>query len=207
MLSPVRRAAFEHVRTHAGLYFFLIVLFGMGVAFGALTVGALDATQRLELSQYLDFFLASLEDGRSPVASEAVFRQALSSNWRTAGFIFLLGLTLVGAPLVPVIVFLRGFIVGFAVGFMLAHRGWAGMLVSLLAIVPQNLLAVPALVVLAAAALAFSGRLLRRSSPGPPAWRALGAYAGTAAVAFALLAGASAIEGYVAPLFLRLFAP
>lgn len=205
--TGLRRAVLDHVRRHAGVYVFLTILFGMGVAFGALAVGALDATQRLELSQYLDFFLQTLDDPGSATPAGAVFRQALSSNWRTAGFIVLLGLTVVGVPLVPAIVFLRGFIVGFSVGFLLASRGWQGMAISLLAVVPQNLLIVPAVVGLSAAALVFAGGFLRRGSQrGPALVVRVAQYLTAAAVAFATLAAASLIEGYVAPLFLRLVA-
>jgi len=194
----------EHLRRHAGVYVFLIMLFGMGVAFGALAVGALDATQRLELSQYLDFFLQAVDDPGVDAPAGAVFRQALASNWRTAGLILLLGVTVVGVPLVPAIVFLRGFIIGFSVGFLLASRGWQGVAISLLAVVPQNLLIVPAVVGLSAAALIFAAGVVRRGSQrGPSLVVRLAQYLTAAAVALAALAAASLIGGYVSPLFLR----
>jgi len=205
--AALRRAVSDHLRRHAGVYVFLIILFSMGVAFGALAVGALDATQRLELSQYLDFFLQTLEDPGVDAPPGAVFRQALASNWRTAGFIVLLGLTVVGVPLVPAIVFLRGFIVGFSVGFLLASRGWQGMAISLLAVLPQNLVIVPAIVGLSGAALVFAGGVVRRPGPHGSSFAVrVGRYLAAAALGFAALTAASLIEGYVAPLFLRLVA-
>ncbi|HEY8449822.1 MAG TPA: stage II sporulation protein M, partial [Bacillota bacterium] len=201
-----RRSALEHVRRYAGVYFFLTVLFAMGVAFGALAVGALDATQRLELGHYLEFFLQTLEQPGEAVPAQSIVRQALLSNWRTAGLIFLLGLTVVGVPLIPAIVFLRGFIVGFAVGFLVSSDGWRGLLISLLAILPQNVLIVPALIVLSAAAVTFSARLVRPGPGRPSLWRFVISYLTTAAACFIALAVASVLEGYVAPLFLRLVA-
>src|SRR5690606_27084904 len=103
------------------------------------------------------------------------------------------------------VVFLRGFIVGFSVGFLLASRGWQGMAISLLAVLPQNLVIVPAIVGLSGAALVFAGAVVRRSgSHGASFVVRLARYLLAAALAFAALAAASLIEGYVAPLFLRL---
>ena len=206
MLPLLRRTALEHVRRYAGVYFFLVVLFAVGVAFGALAVGALDATQRLELTHYLDFFLSSLDDPEERIPSVEVARHALSNNWRTAALIFLLGLTVIGVPLVPAVVFLRGFIAGFSVGFLVATRGVDGLLISVFAILPQNVLIIPALLVLSAAALTFSAHLVRPNRQAIPIWTTAVSYLLTGAATFALLGIASLVEGYVSPLFLRLLA-
>lgn len=203
-MSPIRRAIIDHLRRNAGVYFFLTVLFGMGVAFGSLAVGALDGTQRLELTHYLDFFFHVLQDPPENWSPTAVVKQALSGNLRTAALIFLLGLSIVGVPLVPAIIFLRGFIVGFAVGFLMVSRGTGGVLISLLAILPQNILIVPALIVLSAAALGFAARVVnRRRSLSRPLWQIVAVYSCTAAACLILLVVASLVEGYVAPFFLR----
>lgn len=188
------------------MYVFLIVLFGMGVAFGALAVSALDVTQRLELGQYLDLFLYSLNDPEAKASPTEVFREALMSNLRTAGFVFLLGLTVIGAPLVPAVIFLRGFIIGFSVGFLLASHGWHGMLISLLALLPQNLLIVPGILVMAAGSLAFAGSVFRRPRGAPSLGKSLLLFGLTTVATTLILIAASLIEGYVAPLFLRLLA-
>lgn len=205
MLEHAVRLFAHHVRDHTGLYVFLVVLFSVGVAFGALATGALDESQRLELVQYLEFFLEVVDTGSEGPPAGEVFQAALSSNLRTTALVFLLGLTVVGAPLVPVVVFLRGFIVGFAVGFLVSHLGWSGMLMALLAILPQNLLLIPALLVLSAYALLFAATVIRRRGTTAP-WRAGVAFTVITAVTVVTAAAASLVEGYVAPLFLRLIA-
>lgn len=207
VLSPLRKSLVSHLRRHAGVYFFLIVLFGMGVSSGALAVGALDGSQRLELSHYLDFFFHSLQDPGETWTSSPVVRQALSGNLRTAGLIFLLGLTVIGVPLVAAIVFLRGFIIGFAVGFLLVSRGMTGLTIGVLAILPQNILIIPALIILSAAALNFSTGIVRkRPLDKGPMWKTFTSYSLVALGCFALLILASFVEGYIAPFFLRLVA-
>lgn len=195
-----------HLRQHAGIYFFLFVLFGVGVAFGALAVGALEDNQKLELVHYLRHFLGAVRgEGEGPPAARQVFSLAFGSNLRTVGLIFLLGLSVIGVPLVPVVVFLRGFILGFTVGFLMSQLGWPGFGMVLLAVLPQNLILVPALLILAAAALAFGGAIVMRHRGGRP-WPAALQLMVLAAGALVAAAGASLMEGYIAPLFLRLLA-
>lgn len=195
-----------HLREHAGIYFFLFVLFGVGVAFGALAVGALEDNQRLELVHYLKHFLGAVRgEGEGAPAARHVFSLAFGSNLRTTGLIFLLGLSIAGVPLVPVVIFLRGFILGFTVGFLLSQLGWPGFGMVFLAVLPQNLILVPFLLILAASALAFGGAVVLRHRGGKP-WPAALQLIVLAVAALAAASAASLIEGYVAPLFLRILA-
>lgn len=205
-MPGLKRALQAHARRYAGVYLFLFVLFVTGIAFGALAVGALDATQRLELSQYLDFFMQAVSEPQAGSGPLLVARDAFLSHWRTAGFMFLIGLTVIGAPLLPAIVFLRGFIVGFSIGFLLASRGWAGLLLSVIAVLPQNVLIVPATIVLAAAGMAFATRVIRRGQEAWSLWQALIVYVFWSALCAALFSAAAIVEGVLSPFLLRVLA-
>lgn len=204
MLEQTQEILWRQVVSHPGLYVFLIVLFAAGAAFGALATGALDPDQRLELVQYLEFFLTAFDGEQPPPPAAHIFRAALFGYLRTIGFMLVLGLTVVAAWAVPIIVFLRGFILGFAVGFLVSHFSWTGLLISLLAILPQNVLAIPAVVLMAGAAVAFGLTVVRHGRRDAAAIGRAGRRLALVTVA-ALLAitVASLMEGYLAPALLR----
>lgn len=205
MLEQTQTILWRQVAGHPGLYVFLIVLFAAGAAFGALATGALDADQRGELVQYLEHFLAAFEGEQPAPPAPEIFRAALAVYLRTMGIMLALGLTVVAAWAVPVVVFLRGFILGFAVGFLVSHFSWTGLLISLLAVLPQNLLAVPAVVLTAGAAVAFALAVARHGRRDAAAIMGAGRRLALITV-LSLLAVtlASFMEGYMAPVLLRL---
>lgn len=207
MLERLQLLIVNHVRDHLGLYVFLVVLFAAGAAFGALATGALDEHQRLELVHYLESFLAVVDGVDEAPPPTQVFQAALGSYMRTVGLIFLLGATVIGAVAVPVLVFLRGFILGFTTGFLLSHFSWTGLLITIFAVLPQSVLAIPAVLILAAAALTFALAVLRRyRHNGPSLWSTGGEFALFALLALSTVAVASLIEGYAAPGLLRIIA-
>lgn len=202
----IRRQLSDHLRHRAGLYFAAALAFVVGVTLGALAVGALDDTQRLELAHYVQFFLQSLGDPALQPDPAEVARRSLASQLRTGAFMYALGLSVVGAPLCLLVLLLRGFVSGFAVAFLVGYKGWVGVLMAVLAVLPQHLLAVPALAVLAVSALSFAGRIAARRKAPDPSWRALAAYSLTALACLLALAAAGLVEAYVSPAWLRVLA-
>ncbi|MGQ9778823.1 MAG: stage II sporulation protein M [Bacillota bacterium] len=188
---------------HLGYLALVFLLFFMGIVFGALTVNNLPATERQNLLSYLCSFLRSL--GPSTALHKAgLAREAILSNAKTIGFLFLLGLSAIGTPFILLVVFTRGFVLGFTVGFLVKQLMLKGFFFSLVAVVPQNLLFTPALLAAAAADLDLGWTLIRTrflgqiTSFGREFFRCLGITGG----AFLLLFLAGLVEGYVSPVLI-----
>lgn len=205
MLEQAQTILWQQISKHPGLYVFLIVLFAAGAAFGALATGSLDADQRVELVQYLEFFLAAFDGGQEAPPPAQIFHAAFFGYLRTIGFMLVLGLTVVAAWAVPIIVFLRGFILGFAVGFLVSHFSWTGLLITVFAVLPQNVLAIPAVVLMAGGAAAFAFTVFRQGRRDAAVIRQAGSrLALITLLALLAVTVASLMEGYLAPALLRL---
>lgn len=198
----------EHLRGRAGLYTFVLVLYVAGVAFGALAVNHLESGQQQELTGYLESLFTSLAASGGRLDPTTPWTQGMAGDLKALAGIWLLGLTVVGSPVVLGLVFLRGFISGFAVGFLVFQKGLKGVLFAAVSILLPNLLVIPALVVISVGALSFalfavSHRRSGRSGfrPGPLAGYALVGAGGAAATVAAGL-----IRTYVAPSLMYLVA-
>lgn len=179
------------------------ILFAVGSVFGAVAAASLSPVQEAGVAEEVQAFVSLVKSGdygsRAEVARAALTRDVV----RTAGLTWLLGLSVIGLPLVLVIVFSRGFLLGFTVAALVRELSVGGLLVALVGILPQSLLSVPATVVAAVTAVSFGlavvvGRVRGQSG----LWRALAGYSGLLAVSALAMAGAALVEGYVTPVLL-----
>lgn len=150
----------HHMEDHLSLYVFTTVLFIMGVVFGSLTVGALSAEQREDLLGYLQHFFNGLEQGTIADPNTAL-KHAAAHHLKYIGLMWILGLSIIGAPLVLVLIFLKGLVIGFTVGFFVRELSWDGLGFAFLSVFPQNLIIVPAMIIVSVASIGFSLLLLR----------------------------------------------
>lgn len=203
-----RGLVLQHLQDHAGLYIFVLVFYTVGVVFGALGVNALDPAQKSELGRYLDGFFQILAGETVKTNPAQAWQKGAGINLRTAALVWLGGITIIGLPLVLALVFLRGFVVGFAVGFLVFQKGLRGVLFAASAILPHNLLAVPALFVLSVSAISFAIFAYRHRNEIPRLFlgREMAGYTAILLAVAGVLLAASALEAYVVPVLMRLAA-
>ncbi|MFD0711083.1 stage II sporulation protein M [Paenibacillus sp. GCM10027626] len=194
------------VRDQLALYVFVFVLFVVGIVFGVLLVSALTLDQQQNLAGDIYQFVQRLLAGND---TEYMFSERFFFHFKWMMLIWLLGLTVVGMPLVLALDFLKGVLVGFAVGTIVYQYEWKGLLFSLVSVAPPNLLVVPMVLITSAAAISFSlyvirNRLLgRMGSLRPP----FVTYVSTAAVMLIVVLAAAAVEMYLSPFLLKWAAP
>lgn len=191
----------EHIRQYWVIYLTLASVYLAGVVFGGVGVNALGASETSQLGGFLDKLLLN-----QPKTFESAFLGQLARDMfiMMAG-IWILGLTIIGAPLIYLIVFTRGFILGFTISFIIGAKGTLGIALVLTTVFVPTIFAVPLLLLGAGLATIFSFLLLRGKARGESLRREFLYY--TAAAAFVSL-GAVAVgvaQGYFSILGLRLF--
>lgn len=196
-----------YFQRHLPLYLALIFLFTLGLGFGALTTQKLSPLQKEDLTGYLNSVYASLGKDPNSVGkrSDLFYQSMLDNVVKTTGLMFVLGLTVIGAPLILGVVFLRGFVLGFTVGFLVQEAVVRGLVLSTAAVLPHNLLVVPALLVGAASALSFAAAALKRLL-GISQESISGQFASTTFLALCsciLLILATLVETYLTPVLVQ----
>jgi stage II sporulation protein M len=198
------------MKDHVPLYMFVSVLFLIGVVFGAVMVNALSLDQKQELARQLNYFFQGVDDGSMVAGQQGQsFQMTLGLHLKWMGLIWLLGLSVVGLPLVFVLDFLKGVQVGFSVGYLTGQFAWKGMLFALVSIAPQNIVVIPVILVASVAATGFSLHLVksrfqhRRGALAQPFWQ----YTGTSVFLSIVLAGVAIYEGFLSPYVMDWVAP
>ncbi|KAF1086508.1 Stage II sporulation protein M [Sporotomaculum syntrophicum] len=187
------------------LYLIVIVFFGTGILMGSLGANTLPPEQIKDLQSYLQSFFAQAAE--IEVDRSKMFKGILSDNLLIGLVIYILGLTIICLPLVLALIFFRGFVLGFTIGFLTANSDWREFMIVFISMLPQNLLFIPALIIGGAAALSFSMRLVRRlfnsQTQIAPQFAGYTLIMSGCVLAFALAALA---EGYITPELTRLLA-
>jgi len=189
----------HHIKNHATIYIFMIILFLTGVIFGAVIVNSMSFVQKQDLFFYLERFFGELVDEQQ-IESHDILKNSFFYHIKYLLLLFVLGLSVIGLPLVWVLLFLKGLVIGFSVGFIVNQLGLKGLLLAATAIAPQNLLLIPIYMIAGSLSMIFSLSLLSKLFSRKmlqPVVQPLGKYAAS----FTILLGASffaaMIEAYI----------
>lgn len=182
----------EHIRQYWVIYLTLASVYLAGVVFGAIGVGALGVNETSQLGKFLDTLL-----NNQPKAIDSTFLVQLARDmFIIMAGIWILGLTIIGAPLIYLIVFTRGFILGFTISFIVGAKGTFGIGLILTTVLVPTIFAVPLLLLGAGLATVFSFLLLSGKARGESLRREFLYY--TAAAAFVSVASVAVgvAQGY-----------
>ncbi|GGE54329.1 stage II sporulation protein M [Priestia taiwanensis] len=150
-----------HIREHSSIYLFVSVLLLMGVVFGAIIVNSIHLNQKKELFSYLEQFFGQVSQGKLGDPME-IFKQSYFSHLKYIALIWLLGISVIGLPVILILVFTKGIVVGFTVGFLVDQLGWEGFMLSFVSVLPQNLLIIPLYIIVSTLAVSCSMKLIRQ---------------------------------------------
>ncbi|RJS56999.1 stage II sporulation protein M [Bacillus subtilis] len=195
-----------HVKDHLSLYIFVSVLFFMGIIFGAIIVNSMTISQKEDLYYYLSQFFGQLSDGKQASASD-MFGQSIFHNAKYLGLMWILGISVIGMPIIFIMIFLKGIVVGFTVGFLVNQMGISGFFLSFVSVLPQNVLLIPAYLIMGTCAIAFSLKLIRQLfvkrslHDAPIQW--FGRYAFVLLVILFLALISSLFEAYLSPVLME----
>lgn len=186
------------------VYLLVLAAFAAGVIAGATGTERLSTEQSTSLSYYLDHFV--FQAGSIEI-DPVLAKDALYNDLTVILAFYLLGLTVIGIPVLLALVFFRGYILGFAISFLTIDRPMQGLVIVLAAVLPQNLFLVPAILLGGVASLSFSLLLARRFFNSKfLVWPGFVRYSGMMLIIFGLAAGAALVEVYLTPALIKMAA-
>ena len=204
MFRKLRELLLKHIQGNVVIYFIVILFFVVGISSGAFTVKALSDQHKGELISYMQNFFQVLN--QSTFDAFSVLKQSLVNNMQTGILTWILGITIIGIPLILLIIVIRGFIIGFTVGFLIEQMGIKGFLFCVFAILPQNLFIIPGIIIIAVIAVSFSVMLIKsklNKNYQVDMVRQFVLYSTIVAAVFLVILLGSFIEAYITPIFMR----
>lgn len=160
-MLPSKNIVINHLREHLTIYTFMIILFITGVIFGAIIVNSMHFVQKQDLFFHLEQFFGQIAT-QNIMTHGDIFKQSVFYHVKYLLFLFILGISLIGLPLIWVLLFLKGLVIGFTVGFIVNQLGMNGLLLAALSVAPQNLIIIPIYIGASSLAMIFSLTLLEK---------------------------------------------
>lgn len=149
----------KHIQENFWLYIISILCVFTGIILGIYSVKYMGDLERNNLVNYLMNFIEP--SNTSGISYKLIFLQSVKNNLPVIIFLWFLGLTIVGIPIIIVINLLKGFTVGFTFSFMISGLGKSGVGVAILGVIPQNLIYIPCIVFASVISMEFSIMLIR----------------------------------------------
>jgi len=194
----------KHIQENFWLYIISILCIFTGIILGIYSVKYMGAIERNDLVDYLMNFVDP--SNTSGISYKLIFLQSIKNNLPVIVFLWFLGLTIVGIPIIIIIDLLKGFTIGFTFSFMISGLGKSGIGIAMLGVLPQNLIYIPCIIFASVVSMEFSIMLLK--SKFNKQWTSsisnrLLYYSVIFIVIIALLFIGIVIESYIAPYFVK----
>ncbi len=192
----------EQIRHYLQERFFLVILvlilFVMGIIFGGVSVKIIE---KWELDDLVSFVNQGLQ-GEVLLPNSLYTKQVILSNIQMILFLFFMGVSVIGVPLALLVVFTRGFMLGFSTGFLLNTMGFKGFVLAIIGILPHNLLLVPALLLMVIATIDCAAALtkIRFTAAPMPLNVELFRCSVLTVISLIIISFSGLIQGYVSPL-------
>lgn len=149
----------KHIQENFWLYIISILCVFTGIILGIYSVKYMGDFERNDLVNYLTNFIDP--SNTSGISYKLIFLQSIKNNLPVIIFLWFLGLTIVGIPIIIIIDLLKGFTVGFTFSFMISGLGKNGIGIAILGVLPQNLIYIPCIIFASVVSMEFSIMLLK----------------------------------------------
>lgn len=156
-----QRLLTDHLKANITMYLFMTSLLITGIVFGAIIVNSMSFVQKQDLFFHINQFFNQIHDGE-PIVSIDLFKKSYAFHIQYIILLSLLGLTIIGMPLIWLLIFLKGLVIGFSVGFIVNQLGLQGLLLATFSIAPQNVIIIPVYIIAASIANLFSLLLFQK---------------------------------------------
>lgn len=148
----------NRVKVDKNLLIFLLILVVVGIIVGSIFVTILNNEDQSLTTEYLASFLERIQNGQLDYV--AALKNNLISNLGYILVIWLLGISVIGLPIIIIMYFSKAFILGFSIGTILFNYKLKGILFSLIYVFPGQIVNLLAMTVLMVYAISFSLRLI-----------------------------------------------
>jgi stage II sporulation protein M len=208
MSQRFRRVVERFLAQYSQYLFFAAAIFVVGVVFGSIVVHALDLDQKKQLMDQLQSFFTAVVNHQTASGLDVMWNR-IASNLKMMGLLWILGLSIIGLPVIVILIFMKGFAIGFVIGFLAEQFTWKGFLFICMVIFPQNVLIIPAFLVTSVSAIAFTMTLIRNrfNQQQVAVYPKFLSFSATVLVMALVMVMAAGIEGYISPIFMGWVTP
>lgn len=158
-MNKVIAKAKNNINNQKKEYLFLSIITLLGIISGILFIFFISNTDKLLVKDELILFFTNLKENNLDYISSLI--NSFSSNLLYFIIIWVLGISIIGIPIIIFMLFFKGFIFGFSISSIINIMGFKGILVAISYHLPHNLILLILYLLISFYAINFSVRLFR----------------------------------------------
>jgi stage II sporulation protein M len=135
----------RHLESNLWLYVISLLCICTGTVLGIYTLKYMGEIDKTNLTSYFINFTNSITS--TEVNNILVLLETIKNNIPILIGLWIVGLTVVGIPIILIIDIFKGFTLGFTIAFIINSMGVKGLWMSLIGVIPQNIIYIPCLII------------------------------------------------------------
>lgn len=145
----IRNTIFEFIKDNIKIYLILIIIFFIGLLFGVLFINNTNETQANQISEYINNFINSVKEDYQ-VSTSSLLMSSVINNLCIAVILWFLGSTVIGVPLIYLVIGYKGYCIGYTIAAVTATLGTVrGIGFIFATMLLQNIIYIPTIITLA----------------------------------------------------------
>lgn len=157
--SRFLRILYNYTRENWTIIILLLIFFVVGIAIGSISSVNLNEAQRKDLNVYVNNLF---QQSSSTISQFEIFKLNFLNYLKLILILWLLGITVIGIPIILLIITYKGFTTGFSIGFLFSSfNNVKSILFIIYSVLPQSLLLIPFLIFLCISGIKFSLFLIK----------------------------------------------
>lgn len=133
----------DYINKNAKIYLILLILFFIGIILGICFVNNTNEAQANQISSYINNFVNNLKSNYE-ISKVDILLQTIKNNFIIILILWFLGCTVIGMPLIYLIITYKGYCIGYTVAAVVASLGVGkGIVFIILTMLLQNIIYIP----------------------------------------------------------------
>ena len=151
----------EHIKNNYKAYLSVSIVFLIGIIIGVVFINNLTEERQLQLADYINSFTQSLNEDYK-IDLNILLRKSIINNFILSILIWFTGSTIIGIPIVYLIIGFKGFTLGYTVStIIITFNTWKGIFFVMCALLLQNIIFIPCIFALAVSGIRFYKAIIK----------------------------------------------
>lgn len=129
-------------------YLIVVIVFFIGIVASVLFINNLKIEQKEEISSYINEFITSIKNTSNTIDKAELLKDTVKSNVFLTILLWFAGCTVIGMPIVYIILAYKGFSLSYTIASLVGTLGQKGILLSIGSLLIHNIVFIPTIFIL-----------------------------------------------------------
>ena len=147
--SIFRDTIAEYINTNVKIYIIVTIMFLIGLVLSIISVNNSDEVHQNQISAYINNFITGVKSDYQ-ISKIEVLKESIKNNFYITLILWFLGSTVIGMPLIYIVIIYKGYSIGYTLSSIIAALGMGkGMIFIITTLLIQYIIYIPCILTLA----------------------------------------------------------